>query len=178
MKKILLSLLSGTLIFTSTRGVIALASEKDTVKVHESIVLNQDDEINVDEDLYQLASLSIDDLLNILSSEGIDPYTVFTQDEIDMQRLREMLRNGTTKIVNINSTTKDVYINSAIATTLKYVGFATIGKYIKGWQGVAVGAVGANITTSNGIIVRYKKQNGHEWGVNGAVWAITGVRSQ
>lgn len=176
MKKSIIGLVCVTVLFSSIGGSIAFATESNK---QDNIILSQDsanDEI--DQDLYKLANLSVDDILHILESEGIDPYTLYTEEEIQQQRFSEMLRAGVNQVFHVNDTIRDIYVNSFIATTLKSVGIGVIGSYIGGWTGIAVGAIGANVNTSNGIIIRVQKQNGHQWGVNGAVWAIIGVRSQ
>lgn len=139
-----------------------LSSSLSPLKAYASLTTkNNEIKVGVTEEiaLFQLANLKIDDLLYILSSENIDPETVFTAAEINAARVREGFggRAGLTKIVKVSNTRRDIYINSYIATTLKYVGFASIGKYISGFPGLAVGSIGANIKTSNGIIIRYQR---------------------
>lgn len=128
----------------------------------------------------QLAELKIDDLITILEQQGIDPSTVFTDNEIALQRRKEMLRAGVNKVFNVNNETKDIYLNSFIATTAKTVGLATVVHYVGlGWLAQAItGSIGANINTSKGIIIRVNKQPGWKWGSNIDRWVIIGVRSQ
>lgn len=169
-------------------GLLMLSILIVPTTIYASTEINQElienDQATVTEEdeqaLNQLANLSIDQLISILEQEGYDPSNVFSEEEIQYARLEEncVLRAGVNKIFNVNNETRDVYVNSYIATTLKYVGFTAIGKYIVGWSGIAVGAVGANINTSRGVIIRYNKQPGWKWGVNGYVWAIISWRSQ
>lgn len=169
---------------TTISSSLVLATEWDSTETNykNSNLLLENIHYNIDDDLNALANLTIDDLITILENEGIDHKQVFSESEIEKARQDElrtsMSRAGVNKIKYVSKNIRDVYINSYIATTLKYVGFTSVGKYISGWTGLAVGSVGANINTSKGIIVRYQKQNGHYWGVNGYVWAIIGARSQ
>lgn len=48
----------------------------------------------------QLAELKIDDLITISEQQGIDLSTVFTDNEIALQRRKQMLRAGMSKAFN------------------------------------------------------------------------------
>ncbi|MGG5357415.1 MULTISPECIES: hypothetical protein [unclassified Enterococcus] len=181
MKKSIFRLLS----FLFVSASLATVGNSSIIVAAESIQYTQENAetgiVETEEQaLNELANLTINQLLEILKEEGYNPYSIFSEEEVQQARFYESItaRAGANKVFHVNNETRDVYLNSYIATTLKYVGFAAVGKYVSGWAGIAVGAIGANINTGRGIIVRVNKQPGWKWGVNGHVWAIIGIRSQ
>lgn len=175
--------LTSALVISSTSlislGSTVFASENTEISLNRPI-----DESITEQELIegfsQLAELKIDDLITILEQQGIDSSTVFTDNEIVLQRRKEMLRAGVNKVFNVNNETKDIYLNSYIAITAKTVGLAAIVHYVGlGWLAQAItGSIGSNINTSRGIIIRVNKQPGWKWGSNIDRWVIIGVRSQ
>lgn len=164
----------GTMTIPTT--IYASTIESQQLAENDAVVITGEEE----RALNQLASLSIEQLIDILRQEGYNPSEIFSEKEIQQAKLEEIrsARAGVNKIFRVNNETRDVYINSYIAITLKYVGFTAVGRYLAGWTGIAVGAVGANVNAGKGVIVRYNKQPGWKWGVNGYVWAIISWRSQ
>lgn len=175
--------LTSALVISSTSlislGSNVFASENTEISLNRPIDENVTEQELI-EGFSQLAELKIDDLITILEQQGIDSSTVFTDNEIVLQRRKEMLRAGVNKVFNVNNETKDIYLNSYIATTAKTVGLAAVVHYVGlGWIAQAItGSIGANINISRGIIIRVNKQPGWKWGSNIDRWVIIGVRSQ
>lgn len=173
MKKFNIFLLVSSLLLAYSTP-IASAETNDISTIETQSVTDTE----VDVALYELANLSIDDLIDALKVNGVDPLTVFSEQDIQQARRSEMMRKGKNMVFTVNSFTKDIYINSYISVTLKTVGLAGIMYLIPGWSGKIVGAIAGNFSTTNGVIVRVQRKSGADWGVNGDVWAITGLRSQ
>lgn len=170
-------------ILVSTGASVYASEMEETQEVslssNEGNVFSEEDIARLD----YLNSLSPKELLQEMRNVGIDVDSIYSKAEIEQYESQTRFkRAGTTKLVTINSNTKDLYLNSMLAAAVKVGGVSAVVALVPGLSAIAGlilrGYISKSLDTSRGIVIRFKKHNGAQAGMNGYYWAISSVRKQ